>query len=1081
MSPKREYVGRSAGYALALLGLLVAGTVRAQGQGTGSLTGTVVDTSTKAPVADVVVTATSPALQGEQVSVTDATGTYRIPQLTPGTYTLRFEKESYKPYARGEIILDADRTLRLNVELLPESLQGQEVVVVGKAPVIDVGSTQTGLTVTSAFSQNIPISPASAANGGTRSFQGLALAAPQVQSDLFGISINGTTSPENSYLIDGLSFSDTGYGVSNRATGQTAGSDFSVEFVDQMNVLTGGYMPEYGRTTGGVISVTTKSGGNEFHGSVFLTYTPGWASQTGTAVANNNNILNVSTKLYNAGDIGFTLGGYIVKDKLWFFVGFDPSQYKLQVNRNISTYTLDNNGDRIPNSSGGGYERTAQPTATRTYYDTQTNYSYIGKLTYLINSDNRLTFSIAGTPDTYTSPYGNGVNGNYSSKSFAGNDNTIDMVLRLNSSFLEKKLLMDVTVGWHHQNNNTTNIDGTTFAGPVTGPSTEGGLANVPYTEFVSTNNFLAFHGGGLAGADPSLNDPSLQQICGNTQTAGNGKTYGYNACRDAGYTQGGSPLIRNVTEDRIQAKLVFTYFWNALGHQTIKAGGDIEWTAYQNRTGYSGDDFYYGYGSPNAPSPYLDLRALGYLSGPDVPNFTQYQDQKPTAVLPGAFIQDSWNIMDKVTVNVGVRWDSEYMYDQNGSLALALNNQWSPRIGVIWDPTYQGKSKIYASYALYYEAVPLDLADRSLIGNEFISAFHGNCINPAVTGQRCSNGLPSLQAGGPGFAGAPGVGPNQYWYAISADKELIDPNITPQTTDEVSVGAEYEIFPNARLGVNYTHRGLSRLIEDYSNNQAVSYVLGNPGFGIASNFVLPQRTYNGYTVSLTKTFADHWQAQVSYTYITLNGNVDGLFRPQDGQLDPNINSTYDLPQFLINGSGPLSADNQNRIKAFGSYQFVFTSTVGLTLGAAYTGYSGAPISALGGDLLYGGNVVFIIPRGSYGRLPWVHQFDLHATVDIGLGGDMHLSIGADCFNVLGLQTVTAVDQSWVYPTNTAVAAEPGATPAQLKTNPLKNPATGATYITTGPTPPSVLNTNYGHATAYQAPRTFRFLARFTF
>ncbi len=534
------------------------------------------------------------------------------------------------------------------------------------------------------------------------------------------------------------------------------------------------------------------------------------------------------------------------------------------------------------------------------------------------------------------------------------------------------------------------------------------------------------------------------------------------------------------MTEDRIQAKAVLTYFLNALGHQTLKAGADIEWINYQNRVGYSGEDYYYGYSSPVGPGNYLDVRALGYLSAPDVPNFIQYQDQKPSALLPGAFIQDSWNIMDKVTLNVGLRWDSEYMYDQNGQLALALNNQWSPRVGLIWDPTYQGKSKIYASYAMYYEAVPLDLADRSLIGNEFVSAFHGNCLNPAKTGQLCSNSLSSLQAGGPNFAGNPGSGPNQYWYAIGADKELIDPGIVPQTTDEISVGAEYEIFPNGRLGVNYTHRGLSRLIEDYSNNAAVSYVLGNPGYGIASNFVQPARIYNGYTISLTKSFADHWQAQFSYTYITLNGNVDGLYRPSDGQLDPNINSTYDLPQFLINGFGPMQADNQNRIKAFGSYQFVFSSTLGLTLGAAYTGYSGAPISALGGDLLYGGNIVFIIPRGSYGRLPWVHQFDLHATVDIGLGGDMRLSVGADCFNVGGFQTVTTVDESWVYPTNTPVAAEPGATPQQLKTNPLKSP-TGGTYLTTGPTPPSVINTNYGHATSYQAPRTFRLLARFTF
>jgi hypothetical protein len=97
-----------------------------------------------------------------------------------------------------------------------ETLKSDEIVVIGKPPLIDVGSTQSGLTVTSAFAENIPISPSSASNGGIRSFSGLALVAPQVSTDLYGISIVGTTSPENSYLIDGLNFADTGFGVNNR-------------------------------------------------------------------------------------------------------------------------------------------------------------------------------------------------------------------------------------------------------------------------------------------------------------------------------------------------------------------------------------------------------------------------------------------------------------------------------------------------------------------------------------------------------------------------------------------------------------------------------------------------------------------------------------------------------------------------------------------------------------------------------------------------------------------------------------------------------------------------------------------------
>ena len=87
---------------LALVAALLPTGALAQGA-TSVLTGSVVDAQTRAPVPDVVVTATSPGLQGEQVVVTDGTGLYRIPQLPPGTYSLRFEKESYLAYARTAI------------------------------------------------------------------------------------------------------------------------------------------------------------------------------------------------------------------------------------------------------------------------------------------------------------------------------------------------------------------------------------------------------------------------------------------------------------------------------------------------------------------------------------------------------------------------------------------------------------------------------------------------------------------------------------------------------------------------------------------------------------------------------------------------------------------------------------------------------------------------------------------------------------------------------------------------------------------------------------------------------------------
>jgi hypothetical protein len=125
--------------------------------GSSTMIGTVIDAQTRQPVPDVVVTATSPNLQGEQTVVTDAQGNYRIPGLPPGVYTMRFEREQFKPYARSDVQLRLNRTIRVNVELLPESL-GEVVEIVGAPPTIDVGSTTTGVNVDQEFVRRISTS-----------------------------------------------------------------------------------------------------------------------------------------------------------------------------------------------------------------------------------------------------------------------------------------------------------------------------------------------------------------------------------------------------------------------------------------------------------------------------------------------------------------------------------------------------------------------------------------------------------------------------------------------------------------------------------------------------------------------------------------------------------------------------------------------------------------------------------------------------------------------------------------------------------------------------------------------------------
>ena len=108
------------------------------------------------------------------------------------------------------------------------------------------------------------------------------------------------------------------------------------------------------------------------------------------------------------------------------------------------------------------------------------------------------------------------------------------------------------------------------------------------------------------------------------------------------------------------------------------------------------------------------------------------------------------------------------------------------------------------------------------------------------------------------------------------------------------------------------------------------------------------------------------WQFKLSYTWSLLHGNYPGLFSPDNGQLDPNINTQFDLPRLVVNRLGPLPDDHRHQLKFFGSYQIPrkWTGPHGITIGIGITAESGSPTTPLGADEDYQASEAFILPRG---------------------------------------------------------------------------------------------------------------------
>jgi len=1022
-------------------------------EGNAVLIGTVIDSATKAPLADVVVTATSPSLQGEQIGVSDETGLYRIAQLPPGTYSVRLEKEGYRPFSRGSIALRVDSTLRFNVELLPEAVQ-ETIVVVARAPSVDVGSTQLSTSVGPELLQQIPVSRPTGKNGAARSFESLAELAPTGQADRFGFSLNGSTSNENNFVIDGLSVNDPAYA--------TLGTPLSLEFIQEVNVISGGYMPEFGRSTGGVFDVVTKSGSNEFHGSVFGYYSPGAMDGSASQISHEASAITTTTRTFNIGSLGGEVGGPISKDKLWFYAGFSPAYSRYQLERNLNAVNFDSSGTPIRDSAG--LTTTSRIPGTQKYYFAdQRSYQYIGKLTYLINRDNNLTLSVYGTPTTSGGNNALGIDPNTGAVETNLIDgqigalghqyifNSTNAAVKYSSSWLDKRLLFDATGGWHHQGSAVRAMDGSQVGSTT-------GLASVsdvwwgagPYDlrQFESVPN-------NADGSNP-CDAPS-----GSTALR----------CPVASYNTGGPrgpywPLGVPISEanlDRVQGRFVGTYFASGLGHHIVKAGLDLERLTYQKDKGIAGTvQFADLFGDGNL----YDYREFGYLQGPDNPVIQRVVSGTTHSNLAGLFLQDSWSILDQITVNAGVRYDIQTLQGNDGRTAIALKNEWSPRLGVVYDFTHEGRSKLYASYAKYYEAVPLNMVDRSFPGDRFL--FSGrpvaNCnpADPTQQGGSCRDPNNLVPLGGPND-------PNQKWGGFNQDTIPVDPNIKPQENDEFVLGGEYELIRNSRAGVSYTHRKLINVIEDMSRDEGFTYFIGNPGVGIASDFPKPQRTYNAVSFYFVKRFSDLWLVQASYTWSELRGNYSGMFRPENGQLEPNLTSDFDLKSLLANRYGSLPADRTNSIKLFGAKEFELGGRTNLTLGMAYLGRSGSPLNYLGSHYLYGPGEAFILPRGAAGRLPWIHSIDARVGLGYRMAGGYVLSLGADVFNLFNFQAVTAEDQNYTFATVKPIENGSAADLANL-TDPAGNPI-----------PASAKNPNFLRPTAYQPPRSVRFSARVSF
>jgi len=284
---------------------LVFAATAVQAQTTGSISGRVTDDD-NAVVPGVTVVAASPALQGTRTTTTDDRGEWRFAALPPGRYEVSFELSGFGT-EKGAVEVGLGRDAVLNMSLHPAT--SEEITITGDVPVIDTRSTTLGSNFSTESIETIPSG---------RNYSSLVQITPGVSSDAnpensgqSNISVYGSSGAENTFYVDGVNTTGVEYGFQ--------GKELNFEFIQAIEVKAGGYEAEFGKSTGGIISVITKSGGNQLKGDVF-----GYFDDDSLQSSTKPTISSAGVvQGFKRQDYGFDLGGYFVKDKLWYFGAYD--------------------------------------------------------------------------------------------------------------------------------------------------------------------------------------------------------------------------------------------------------------------------------------------------------------------------------------------------------------------------------------------------------------------------------------------------------------------------------------------------------------------------------------------------------------------------------------------------------------------------------------------------------------------------------------------------------------------------------------------------------------------------------------
>ena len=835
------------------------------------------------------------------------------------------------------------------VDLQVESPREVEevVVVADRVAPVDVTSSETTRIVTAGDIERLPI---------TRDPNAVVLMAPGA---VYGDTAFGTGRRREQYgtgfgyaSLGGASVAENvyyinGMNVTNFRTGLGA-STVPFEFYDQFQLKTGGFGAEFGRATGGVVNSVTKRGTNRWQFTFGGYYAPD---------SLRGDVPNVehpsSERKYD------TVAGFDEKNELDMFVsaGGPLIRDRLLAYAIYDFRTID---ERIHNAWG------------RMHEDVDGDGFWGVKLDWLLTEDHRLEYT----------------------------------------GFSDDRTVERTSFEWDEETD--------TVGEEIETTDYERGGANHIFA-------YRGYFGTGVAasllwgtGRYDLKDTSSSDEDCPVAIDSRSGEAAAL-GCWTRYYAKGG----------RDERDIVRADFEWALGdHHLLRFGADREDKGSFDRAVYSGAEYFRYF--PVTPGETLRNGGVVPEGVTEVTRHRRYRRSGDFELLSTAYyLEDEWRIAPiNATLRLGLRNERFDNRNSEGRTLVRITDQYAPRIGFSWDRGGRGTSRLFANYGRYHLPVAGAATIRLSSARLYTEAWH------VLDGPIVEDGSTVL---------GPAIGePIVYRDGTSPDvRTIADQNLKPMVQDEYILGYEWQLPSDYVAGVTFTYRHLVRAIEDIATDEALGrrgafhYVLANPGRdlrvlldldgdGVLEDVTLPardlrlpkaKRRYKALTLDIKKPWDGVFHFRGAYTLSRSHGNYEGTVRSDTGEDLAGYTTQFDFAGLLDGATGNLPNDRRHLLRLWGVWQFADRWQAR----AAFEFASGRPRNALGYHptdpyaQLYGSGSFFRqgepVPRGSLGRTPRVHRFDvgLKYTREAIAGGELTLRL--DIFNVFDFDEETEVDE----------------------------------------------------------------------